>query len=203
MLALTATLFVLGGCVKTLSPIYTWETVVQDDGLIGKWCQDDGKQTWEFSEAKSASRDASIKESYFLTITDKDGKEGNFHVHLTEIGGQRFLDLFPRPPSDIDASDFYKYHLQFVHTFFRCQRDGDELEVTAMDVQWLERYLKSNPDSLSHHFVSNNGFPTQEQRAPRAQLVVTAGTEQLRSFLSEHATSKQAFPKPSQLSRCQ
>ena len=169
----------LAGCVPSLHPIYGPDQLAFDPGLVGAWVTADGEETWVFTQQD--------QEAYRLVYTDRDGKEGRFLVHRTDVEGAVFLDLFPREP-ELDAACLYKFLLFPVHTFLKVDRDGDTLNLAVADPDWLGDYLEEHPDALAHETV-NDGY------------LVTAGTADLRSFFSMRAREGKGFGDPMKLER--
>jgi hypothetical protein len=157
----------LGGCIPTdisLHPLYTDETLIFDEELIGKWIEKHN-EIWQFSRAS--------EKEYDLRIV-AEGKEGRFEAHLLELEGQKYLDLYPNKATleKMAANDFYKMHLIPVHTFFRIDQTEPNLLLRWVSVGDI---LEKDPNLLRHETVNKD------------QIVLTASTEELQKFIIEHA----------------
>jgi hypothetical protein len=172
-------LLVLGGCVPSLHPLYTDKDLIFDLGLLGEWewKEDTGKEIWAFTKEG--------EKEYQLVFTDKEGKQGRFHVHLLKIDDRMFLDLFPQN-SDLKESDFYKLHLVSPHTFMLVTQIQPTLQMAFFDPDWTKAYLKEHPEAIRHEKVDD-------------QIVLTAQPKELQAFVLQH--ERDAFHKMGILTR--
>jgi hypothetical protein len=152
------------GCVPTLHPVYTDQDLTFDPAVLGIWRQQDSTATWNFTKGG--------EKEYLLTYTDNEGRSGNFTARLADVGGVRFLDLFP-VKEDLASSEFYKFHLMPIHTVYIVRETSPELQLSGFDLNWLDEYLGQNPEALQHS--TYNG-----------QRLITASTDELQAFLLEH-----------------
>lgn len=168
---------ILAGCVPSLHPLYTEKELVFEEKLLGTWY--DGKDIWKFESD-------SEEKSYKLTVMI-DGKKGEFVTHLVKIDDMLFLDLFPEKP-ELQANDFYKFHLLSVHTFMKIEQIEPILKMRMMDPEEMQGMLKNDPNLVKHEIVED-------------RIVLTASTEQLQQFMKEHANDEGLFGEPSDLER--
>jgi hypothetical protein len=92
-----------------------------------------------------------------------------------------FLDLYPEN-AQVDASDFYKFHLVPIHTIYRVRSTQPKLELAVIDFKWLDEYLASHPEEIE--CATFNG-----------RKLITAPTSAVQRFVlahKEHFTSE--FP---------
>jgi len=157
-------IIVAAGCVPTLQPVYTERDLIFDTAVLGFWRQQESTATWDFAQAG--------EKEYLLRYTDQDGRTGQFNARLANVGGVKFLDLFPIK-EDLASSEFYKFHLLPIHTVYVVRQTTPNLQLDGFDLEWLDKFLAENPDALPHS--TYNG-----------QRLITASTEQLQSFLLEH-----------------
>lgn len=194
---LFAFVVLITGCVRSLHPIYTSSDVVYREDLIGTWAQSNGESTWHFTEAERDDRDR----AYRLVITDKRGQPGTFLAHLVKLGNHHFLDLFPIAPQ-VANNGIYKFHFQRTHTFFRFKLHEGTLQLAWLSPTWLEKHLQSNPDALTHTFVTPTGhLPTRREENASERLLLTASTTELQAFFQLHANTAGAFEKPIEFSK--
>lgn len=166
-LALAVVLIV--GCVPTLNTVYRDEDLVFDPNLIGRWQQDQAQNHWEFTQ--TGPRELQ------LAYTDGQGRTGQFVAHLAEVGGLRYLDLYPIK-TELTESEFYKFHLVPVHTVYLVKSTTPHVELAGFDLAWLNQHLADHPDAIGHIECAG-------------QKVITAPTEELQKFLAanrEHFT---------------
>ena len=170
----------LVGCVPSLQPIFEPEDVVFDPKLIGEWKSHDDKDTWSFTRHKG--------NTYRFLYTDSDGKKGAFDAHLVEFNGMRFMDVAPTR-DQIRGNDFYKAYLYPLHTFFRVGELTDTTMVlSAMDMEWLEKYLQQHPQALDHQIIDESVF-------------ITAKPKDIQAFLARIGDKKQAYEGKMRLKR--
>jgi len=113
----------LGGCIPVMSlhPLFTEETLVFEEKLLGTWVDDPNnpKEIWEFKRVVDESdstpefkfnRPDEPKKAYelvfvskpkpresdqhFLLSDDKSGA-GSFFAHLVKLNNRLFLDVYP------------------------------------------------------------------------------------------------------------
>jgi hypothetical protein len=100
-LAVFALLACLTGCVPldSLNPWFAEKDLVSDKSLSGIWVGPDNGAEGELEISISAGENN--KESYVLTIRDKDKDDGRcqkvsvYHARLFELSGKRFFDVVP------------------------------------------------------------------------------------------------------------
>lgn len=167
----------LGGCIiPSLHPLYTEEELVFEEKLIGKWVsEEEGGDIWKFEK--------SSENEYKMTITG----EGQFIVHLVELGDMLFLDLFPDDPH-LEQGDFYKFHLLPVHTFMKVDQIDPNLQLRVMNPEVVSEMLNEDPNLLKHEVVDDG-------------IVLTASTEQLQEFVIEYANEEGVFGDPEEFTR--
>ncbi len=156
---------IIAGCIPSLHPLYTDETLIFDEALIGKWKINDknDEQIWQFSKAG--------EKEYELRILQA-GKEGRFAAHLLELDGKTYLDLYPAENKTMEnLNDTYKMHLIAAHTFLKVNIAGSNLKLNW----FMNELLKDDPNQLRHEKVNKD------------QIVLTASTEELQRFVIEHA----------------
>lgn len=154
----------LTGCLPSLHQLYTDETLVFEEGLIGKWRADED-DIWQFRKAG--------EKEYELRIYDTEKECGRFEAHLVKIKDMMFLDLYPDSEHIKDLDDFYKLHLLPVHTFMKVDRIDPNLQLRLIDYDTVASMLEDNPDALKHEVVDE-------------RIVLTASTEQLQEFVIAH-----------------
>ena len=129
----------LYGCLPSLQPLYTDETIVFDEALLGKWYDDSGG-SWSFTRGS--------ENQYSLRVYEIDPKEARFEVHLVQIGDHRFIDLFPGQNIDLkNTPDIYHQNLVAAHTFMKL-----DLSEPNLLLQWVYfgDLIEKEPEILKH-----------------------------------------------------
>jgi hypothetical protein len=159
-----------GGCVPSLHELYTEDTVVFEQELVGKWTNDE--EIWEFEKGEE-------DKSYDLTITQKEGQVSRLIVHLVKIEDELFLDLYPGD-MELDVGEWYKFHLLAAHTFMKVDRIGPQLVMRAMNPDTVREMLKEKPELIKHEVVED-------------RVIFTASPKELQSFLTKHVDDEEFF----------
>lgn len=186
----TLVVLAITSCIPSIHPIYDADTQVYDPALLGTWTSEGDGQTWVFSAGLWQ------KNTYLLEHIDDDGISGKFTVNMAQIGGERFINLFPEE-WEFSGNDFYDNHHFRAHTFMRVELLENDLRLYVMDFNWLDEYLKSDPNAIAHTYA--NLFPKTESE--NQFPILTAGTAQLQAFLESIATTSEAWIDPIELKR--
>lgn len=167
----------LTGCIPSLHPFYTPDKLVPEPALSGTWEVD--TEAWTFSEGEGGMQT--------LNCRDKDGRVAEFQVHHFKLGEQAFIDLWPLD-TDSKKTDFYRQHIVPAHTCLRIRSIGSELQLEALDPEWVSKLLKEKPEALKHEVVEN-------------AVLLTASSKELQAFIVEHAETKGAWMELSPLKK--
>ena len=180
---LAAAGLLLAGClVPSLQPLFAEKDFIPVPFLPGTWEQKDaGKRIglWQFSAEGP---------HYQLTQTDERGHKAMFDVSAGKLGTNVFLDFMLRDvESHGSLNDFAAVSLVAAHVFARLERKDGALQLSAMNVEWLEKHLTENPKAVAHLW--------QDKRP-----ILTATTEALQKFVAQHANDESAFRNQIELS---
>jgi hypothetical protein len=161
ILCLIAVMVGVSGCLPSLYPLYTDDTLVFYEELVGKWTND-GDEIWQFTKAG--------QKEYHLRVIDGD-KEARFEAHLVKLGDMTYLDIFPGQNDEVfeNVPDLYKFHIIAAHTFMKVEL-GPDLQLGWV---YLGELLQDDPNVLDHKEVGD-------------KLILTAQTKQLQEFIIEH-----------------
>ncbi|MCD4681597.1 MAG: hypothetical protein K8S00_14545 [Bacteroidales bacterium] len=171
---------VLNGCIPSVHPLYTEDDLVFKSEILGTWIESGNEVEWVFED--------SGKNSYILRITE-NGKLCNLDLHLVLLGDKYFFDFFPGENDHIDDMSGY-LSLQFipVHTFAKVLIDEDYMVIYRFDPSWLEEMLKENEGLIKNEITSK-------------YILLTASTEELQGFVTQHADVDEAFLEKTMLYR--
>ncbi len=167
----------IGGCVRSLHPLFNEEDLVFEPSLVGTWSEEDDEDTWSFQK--------SGENAYDLIVTE-GGLPAGFDAKLGRLGSYLFLDLYPQEP-DI-KNDFYKFHLIPAHTFSRVWIEEDTLHLSMLDNDWLRDMIDQGELNIEHERLDGG-------------IVLTTATDILQEFVVRHAEDDRAFPVPGKLLR--
>ena len=96
---LAGLILLFSGCVVySFYPLYTEKDLFPNDILTGTWVDEDGDE-WVFEHSYSGEKipENMDSTSYDLTFRHGDKKltdEGEFSVHIIQLGGHYFLDFY-------------------------------------------------------------------------------------------------------------
>jgi len=158
----------LAACTPSLHPFFTDEDVVFNDALLGAWVKDSGDKCL-FTKSGADHYD-------FLYVDDASSR---FEARLIELGGAKFLDLYPKTfgkNNDLCPANFVP-----AHTLARLTIDKDSISMAMMDPDWIKQLSDRNQLDLAH------------ERLEDGTIVLTAPTKKLQAFVLKHADDKKAF----------
>lgn len=164
----------VGGCVRSMHPIYTEQTLTYDAALLGTWVDEKGDTRLEISASSGNDEPDAIK-SYQVVHTDKDQKRTPLVAHLARVGELLVADLTIADEQGLPDSDFYRAHLFPLHTFWIVRRDAKQtMAVRTLDHDWMKAFVEKHPAAIAHYKSSDD-------------VILTAPPEALQKFLLAHA----------------
>ncbi len=174
-----AVLLLLPGCwVYSVYPLAESEQdLIFDKQLVGTWVQPDDGCSLTITRFFNES-------AYHVVYAAPGGKTENgclvepgntavFKGGLVDIGGRRYLDLFP-----IDRHDIH--HTTRLHSFYKLKVEAGSLALTPMNVAWLDEQLHSN------------SLPVAAMRN-ESGIILSAPTRELRAFLQNYGERDEVF----------
>lgn len=169
--------FSLQSCIPSLHPLYTEDTLVFEEALLGTWT-DGPNQIWEF-----------VKEGdnhYQLTYTENE-KPVKYEVHLVQLGDTHFFDFYldEKQPTE----DYAIAPLIPSHSFAKVTWEKDRMDIAFFDYEWLEKLFQQRKIRLEHEVIDDG------------TIILTASTEELQKFVQKYAHEEAAFIDPSRLQR--
>ena len=171
----------LVGCyVPSIHPLYTNQDLIFNPELVGQWLEsENGKSQWVFAKKED--------KSYALRITQEDKRVFVFTAHLLKVGEYHFLDIFPDTEDDTNDNFLLKSMLP-VHSFIRIKQLTPTLELEIMNTNWLNEFMKSNPEAIKHETML-----VGEKDEPLT--VLTAKPKELQAFLTKHEKTEKVWNK--------
>lgn len=172
----------LGGCVPIVSlyPLYNENDAILEEKLLGQWIQDSNETSWQFVRPDPNSAD------YRLILSDEEQHKGLFTCRFTKISDKLFLNVFPaESPWGTEDNNSLPWHYNVffmipAHTCIRVDSIEPKLVLCLLYEDKVNKILEQKPESISHLIINE-------------RLVLNAPTEQLRSFISEHAADEDLF----------
>lgn len=151
----------LYGCLPSLSlqPLYTDDTIVFDEAILGKWYGDGG--SWSFTKEGNSQ--------YILRRADL--KEANYNVHLVQLGDHHFIDLYPADNKELEnIAGTYHQNLVTAHTFMKL-----DLSEPNLLLQWVSfnDVIADSPEILKHEKYDDDS------------ILITAAPEDIQKVLIE------------------
>lgn len=188
----------LAGCVPVVSlhPLFTRESIVFEEKLVGTWVKDpnDPEVIWKFSRLDESAAQGplepwreDITKFYRLDITDQDGRKGSFAACLVKLGDRLFLDIFadrfPSGEQDIEKMPLAYNGFFFlpVHTVIRVDAVGERLALRITDDDQFKKLVQAAPAAVRHEIVDD-------------RPILTASTKELQAFVTRFAGDERLFP---------
>jgi hypothetical protein len=182
LITIVAAGLLLAACIPSVHPYYTEKDVVFEPKLIGEWQEKDKAeepQSWKFEEGKD--------KAYNLTVTEKEGKRGEFEAHLFKLKQDYFLDIVATEIGT-NVADLITASIIPGHLLLRIPQIEPELKLAMIDFDWLDKHLKEHPKSLAHHREND-------------RIALTAETAELQSFVLKHLGEGELFAKGGEMVR--
>jgi hypothetical protein len=165
----------------SLQPFYSEADLQEDPLLAGSWRDKEGDVSFTFEQ--------SAPKEYKLVISEKEGEKetsGEFEAHIVRLGGNLFLDLFPK--SIQEGDEFYRIHFVRGHSIARIEIGLDSSQMTFLSARWLQRKIEEKSIDTPHEKVDGS-------------LLLTGAVEEVQDLVFLHAEEEGAFSEPLTLER--
>ena len=172
-----AALTLLAGCIPSVYPLYTKETMVFEPKIIGEWYEEGTDNVWKFSQ---------VDEFVYELLYTEHGEGSSFEVYAVKLDKFLFMDLFPAELNF--KNELYKGSFLPMHHFARVDFSGDTLFLHMPDMDYFKKQIAEGKASVAHEVV-NDG------------LMLTAKPEELQKFVLKYAAEDKAFSVESTLLR--
>jgi hypothetical protein len=179
-LAAGACLATLGCYVQSLQPLYTDDIIVFDPELVGTWVAEEDEE-FVFTLTDTTR-------GVYTLLSDEGGSRARFEAVLVELGGEKFLDLYPDAPDS--ENSLYMDHLLRVHNILHVELDADTLWASDFDAEWLEHTIDKKQVRIAH--VPLDGA---------ILLTAHVGNFEIGGFFRKYAKTPEAFSEPVKLLR--
>ncbi len=163
---------ILGGCVRSVNPVYLDEQLAFDPALVGKWTDPGAKDVITCAAREDGK-------SYRIVFIDEKGAESAFIGHLAKVGDLRLLDLAPEQPSNL--ADLAQAHFLALHSFYRITDIAPSVKFQMMGVEWLKKILSDDPQALET-------LPLDKDN-----LVLSNTTQEIQAFILKHRDTPGAW----------
>lgn len=205
----TVILFGLSGCfLKSVHPLVSEDEAVELPGISGIWESEDERFTFikegEFDDVQLTNRFGN-KSSLFITDSGDDSTDTDHPAYLViyedlsnekpdsayffgsfiQLEQSYYLDLFP---FDVLNVDFFKSHLQPVHTFSKIKLNEDSLSIQLFQDEWIEEQIRDHKVRIKHEQLEEG-------------ILITASTNELQQFIIKYGDEPEAYRDPIFLNR--
>jgi len=187
----------VAGCgpILSLNPLFTKDSLVFDEGLLGTWIGDsnDMKISLEFTRVEEDSLgdvpkelQGESKRAYRLNLYEEGKRKGVLLACLVKLGDRRFLDIFPdQYPSGESDEDQMKlgFNASFFlrsHMLARVDAIGEKLDMHVMDDEGFTKLVEAEPKAVA--------YATTEDGP-----VLTASPKELQTFVTKYAADERLF----------
>ncbi|MFT7058058.1 MAG: hypothetical protein ACJASV_000558 [Pseudorhodobacter sp.] len=153
----------LAGCIPSLHPLFSSETLVSVEGIEGNWRANQGEEL-AFSPTATAGL-------YRAIFVDQNGAAFVFDVGATQIGSNTYLDFVPATTGFM-TSEFFDLHISKWHSFAKLSQQDGSLRLSFGDAVWLRQFLNENPTATA--FIEDD------------RVRLTGSTDELRAFVETH-----------------
>jgi hypothetical protein len=172
---------VVGGCVRSVSPVLHDDQVITDNNILGRWNSTENQD--EYIEVSPET-----ESSYKAVYHEKNGNTGIFVVRLGKMGGLTIAEVGPdKPPVPDKTSGAYMAHLVPVYSFYVLVQTQPDLVGRTIKPDWLKEYVKAHPGELATTLKDD--------------LLITSSTDDLQAFIVKHYPDKDAFAAETRLVR--
>ena len=187
----------LGGCAPVLSlqPLFTNQTLVFEEQLLGTWVDDanDPNTSWQFARLEPTAAENlpdglgdTPEKVYRLNLRDEKDRKGTFLAALVKLDGKLFLDVladrFPSGQEDIEEMDLFYNAFLFVraHTFIKIDMTETKLTLRLTNDDKLQALLDAEPNAVP-------SFEADDR------IILTASTPVLQAFVTKYAADERVF----------
>jgi hypothetical protein len=175
----------LTGCLVTsVYPFYTAKDIAFDGALLGDWHkvagENEPREQWKFEQEGT--------NGYRLAYTEGTNSS-TVQAHLFKLKTETFLDLFNPAQVEVQPPPIP------AHFLLRVFQLKPTVRMAALDYDWLDKLLTSQPAALRHTVIPAD-TSTSDTR-----VVLTADTAELQTFILKHLKTGEAWTNAFELKR--
>lgn len=212
--AIAAIIMILfSSCITSLQPLTTHDRIITDNRVIGNWAHESDAFRIEpfpqsrfaksiekvdidqkrkgFSITGNAKTDSIFYSKMYAVSFERNGASYHMAGGLTKIGNNLFMDLFPLAMHDTkvneDLSNPYSLNYDYQGGFTIAKVDIDnnqQLTLKFIDGNFVKTQVLAGKMRLRH-----------EKDALFDTFIITASTNEMRSFLEKHGDDARVFGK--------
>ena len=177
--ALIAALLLTGCWMQSLHPIYTDDTMVFEERLVGNWTDGEGG---------SLRFDRYDAHAYRFTVNfDSEDRPIELEAHLTRIDDRLLLDAV-LSNLESDVAELVGPHVVPVHWIFLVELRGERLLLSEPRMDRVKTLLQESPELVGHTVVDG-------------RLILTDETAALRRFIAESLAGDEVWSRPDSFRR--
>lgn len=173
---------ILSGCISSLHPLYTQDTIAFRYEMLGSWVEKGGEGEWQFDKEKDGEA-----QNYILTYTEKainseKVNKSSYTVYLVKLGSYYFLD-FERLLSNEESNNYLGSLSPMIttHKFAKIEVAKDKLTLHLFDDDWLKKLFDQQKIRIKHEKLTDDS------------ILLTAPTADLQKFVQKYANEEKAF----------
>lgn len=179
-----ATALWLGGCTcaGSLRPLESDEPLAFTTDLSGKWVSedDDGNGKELFLIEKTADGEYSVS-----NLDEKEKLQIIYELSLVQVGGYTFFDVvFQEVSNNQTSHNTYDLGVLPIHFIGRVWINGNTLRLGFLDYEWMKKMTSDG--RLTVPFI-------EQHEKDDEVIFLTAGADDLRSFVRQYAEDPEAF----------
>ena len=168
------------GCIPSIHPLYSNDTIEFRESLLGEWNEEDGS-TWSFEKGED--------DSYIMSFASEEEDNYYFRVYLVKLGKYYFFDFF-RMKDKESAFELEAFApLLPTHSFAKVTLGEKQLKIHLLNEEWLKALFEQRKIRIKHEEMKEGYF------------VLTAPTDDLQKFVVKYAEEKDAFENAFTLGR--
>ena len=177
LMTFSLALLALQSCVPSLYPLYTKDTIVLNDNILGTWQVFDkntggttgSNEYMKFSKPKTGK--------HYICKYTVDGITNTLTTHIVKLGKYHYLDFQPTDANELNINSFMSRHLIPAHTFAKIKIDKEGLAIQSFSPDWLTEQIKNRYIRIKHEDLGDD-------------IVITASTKDLQKFVMKYADHK-------------
>ncbi len=168
----------LQSCIPSIHPLYTDDTLVFRQDLVGLFS--DVNETWSEEGSEWVFKQSKDGKGYDLTVKDGEATK-QFDVHMVKLGQHYFLDFFSSSKETHESAIFALAPNFPAHTFAKIIFTDKGFELRQFNPDWLEKLFKEKKIRLKHE-VNSEGT-----------VILTAPSRDLQKFVAKYADNEEAL----------